>query len=201
MGRVREDRLMQRYLVAFASREGQTEKIAHFIARRVEDDGSLVRLIDVGAHESEAGADECDALLLAGSVHLGRFDPELSAFIMRHGAALRRCPSAFLPVSLSAASLEVSERSAIDEIAQRYVAELGWTPDVVHHVAGAIHDRQMNAFERMVLHAIFDSKAVERHPSGDTELTDWTALAAFIRSFELLVQSRQCPGAREENAC
>lgn len=185
---------MQRYLVAFASREGQTAKIAHHVARRVEDDGSLVRLIDIRANESEAGADEYDAMLIAGSVHVGRFDPELAAFITRHIAALRRCPSAFLPVSLSAASHEESERSAIDEIAQGYLAELGWVPDAVHHVAGAVHDRKLNALERTVLHAIVDSKGVERHPSGDTELTDWAKLDAFVRSFEALTRSRQRSG-------
>jgi menaquinone-dependent protoporphyrinogen oxidase len=188
---------MQRYLVAFASREGQTEKIAHHVARRVEDDGSLVRLIDIRANESEAGADEYDAMLIAGSVHVGRFDPELAAFITRHIAALRRCPSAFLPVSLSAASQDESEKSAIDEIAQGYIAELGWVPDAVHHVAGAVHDRKLNALERTVLHAIVDSKGVERQPSGDTELTDWAELDAFVRSFEALTRSRQCGGPAE----
>lgn len=181
---------MPRYLVAFVSREAQTEKIAHHVARRIEDDGSLVRLIDIAARESEAGADDCDAILIAGSVHLGKFDQPLSAFIIRHGEALRRCPSAFLPVSLSAASHEETERAAVDEIAQRFVAELGWRPDAVYHVAGAIHDRRLNPPERVVLHAIADSKGVERHPSGDTEFTDWGALDAFVQSFEAFVQTR-----------
>ena len=51
--------LMPRYLIAYASREGQTEKIAHHIAHRLENDGALVRLIDLKAHETEAGADDC----------------------------------------------------------------------------------------------------------------------------------------------
>ncbi len=185
---------MQRYLVAYVTREGQTGKVAHHVARQLEDGGSLVRLIDVKTRESEAGADDCDAMVIAGSVHIGRFDPDLAAFIMRHGAALRRCPSAFLAVSLSAASHEPSERAAIDEIVQRYVAELGWRPDLVHHAAGAVHDRQLNVLERAVLHAIVDSKGVERHPSGDTELTDWAALDAFVRSFEVLTRSRLSGG-------
>lgn len=181
---------MLRYLIAYASREGQTEKIAHRVAHCLEGDGALVRLIDLKAHETEAGADDCDAMIITGSVHVGRFDPELSAFIMRHCEALRRCPSTFLPVSLSAASHEESERSAIDEIAQRFVAEHGWTPDVLFHVAGAVHDRQVSPIERVILHAIVDSKGVERHPSGDTELTDWDGLEQFIRDFETLVRAK-----------
>jgi menaquinone-dependent protoporphyrinogen oxidase len=188
---------MLRYLVAYVSREGQTEKVAHFVARRLEDDGALVRLVDIKAHETEAGVDDCDAMVIAGSVHRGQFDGELSSFIMRHGEALRRCPSAFLPVSLSAASHEESERSAIDEIAQRFVAEHGWMPDIVCHVAGAVHDRRLNPFERLILHAIVDSKGVERHPSGDTELTDWGSLKRFVREFEALVGSKATQGSTQ----
>ncbi len=181
---------MLRYLVAYVSCEGQTEKVSHFVARRLEDDGALVRLVDIKAHETETGVDDCDAMMIAGSVHRGQFDGELSSFIMRHGESLRRCPSAFLPVSLSAASHEQSERSAIDEIAQRFVAEHGWVPDVVWHVAGAVHDRRLNPIERLILHTIVDSKGVERHPSGDTELTDWGGLQRFVRQFEALALSR-----------
>src|SRR5690606_9112113 len=97
---------MLRFLIAYASREGQTDKIAHHIAHRLENDGALIRLIDLKARETEAGADDYDAMIIAGSVHVGRFDPALSSFVMRHGEALRRCPSAFLPVRLSAASHE-----------------------------------------------------------------------------------------------
>jgi len=185
---------MPRYLIAFASREGQTEKIAHHIARQLEDHGALVRLIDIKANEPEVGADDYDSMVIAGSVHLGRYDGELSGFVMRHGEALRRCPSAFLSVSLSAASHEESERSAIDEIAQKFLAEHGWKPDILLHVAGAVHDRQLNPIERIVLHAIVDSKGVERHPSGDTELTDWGGLDRFVRELETLVAAE---GARE----
>jgi menaquinone-dependent protoporphyrinogen oxidase len=194
-----EQQPMQRYLVAYVSREGQTEKIAHHVARQLEDCDALVRLIDVKAHETEAGADDCDAVIIAGSVHRARFDPELSAFIMRHGPALRRCPSAFLPVSLSAASHEPSDRAAIDEVVQNYLAELGWKPDEVFHVAGAVHDRQLNLLERTALHAILNMKGVEPHPSGDTELTDWTALDEFLRGFRERVKAQQ-PTAPEPGA-
>jgi menaquinone-dependent protoporphyrinogen oxidase len=174
---------MRRVLVAYTSLEGQTELIAHHVARKFEDKGFLVRLIDILADRTEAGADDCEAAVIAGSVHRGSFDAELSGFIMRHGPALRTVPSAFLPVSLSAASDDRSERAAVDEIARRFVAESGWAPECILHVAGAVHDREMNFLERQILHAIVDSKGVARHPSGSTEFTDWRELDAFLADF------------------
>jgi menaquinone-dependent protoporphyrinogen oxidase len=102
---------------------------------------------------------------------------------MRHAPALRRVPSAFLSISLSAASLEPTERAAVDEIAQRFLAEVGWMPEEVLHVAGAVHDRSVNVIERFVLHTILRQHGVEPRTTGDTELTDWAAINAFVRDF------------------
>jgi menaquinone-dependent protoporphyrinogen oxidase len=174
---------MHRILVAFASREGQTDHIAHHIARQIENNKLLTRLVDVRAGETEAGADDCDAAIVAGSVHRGHYDPALASFVMRHAPALRRVPSAFLSISLSAVSLEPTERAAVDEIAQRFLAEVGWAPETVLHVAGAVHDRSLNVMERFVLHTILRQHEVEPRPTGDTELTDWPAIDAFVRRF------------------
>jgi len=174
---------MHRILVAFASREGQTDHIAHHIARQIENNKLLTRLVDVRSGETEAGADDCDAAIVAGSVHRGRYDPALANFVMRHATALRQVPSAFLSISLSAASVEPTERAAVDEIAQRFLAEVGWLPETVVHVAGAVHDRNVNMIERFVLHTILRQHDVEPRSTGDTDLTDWLAIDAFVRDF------------------
>lgn len=174
---------MARVLVAFASREGHTELIAHHVARQLEDRRHLTRLINLTQHEGEAGADDYDASILAGSIHVGSFSPELSGFLMRHGPAVREHVSAFLPVSLSAASHDVSEVSAVSEIADRFLHEAGWQPDFVEHVAGAVYDRQLGMVERTMLHAIVRQHDSELDPSGSTVLTDWVRLDAFVGEF------------------
>lgn len=179
---------MKRFLVAFASREGQTEKIAHHIARKLEDMGHTSRLVNLKAGETEAGSDDCDAAIVAGSIHRGRHDPELSGFIMRHAPALRAAPSAYVCVSLSAASLDPNDRAAMDELAQGFLYEVGWHPDVVEHVAGAVHDAQLNLLERYAVHAVMHQKGIALDPSGESEFTDWAALDQFIVAFAARVQ-------------
>lgn len=180
---------MIRVLVAYVSREGQTDKIAHHVARRLEDLGHLTRLIDIRSGDSEAGADDCDAAILAASLHLSRHDPGLTRFILRHIDMLRRVPSAFISVSLTAASRDAHELAALDEVVRSYLHDVGWQPDQVELVAGAVHDRQLNPLERLVLHRIVDAHGVERHPSGDTELTDWARLDAAVDGFAAACRS------------
>lgn len=174
---------MARVLIAFASREGHTELIAHHVARQLENRGHLTRLINLTQHDGEAGADDYDASILAGSIHVGSFAPELTGFLMRHGPAVREHVSAFLAVSLSAASHDEAELAAINEISDRYLHEAGWQPDFVEHVAGAVYDRQLNTVERRVLHTIMRQHDTEPDPSGSTVLTDWTRLDEFIGAF------------------
>ncbi|MBU2580669.1 MAG: hypothetical protein KJ622_02990 [Alphaproteobacteria bacterium] len=174
---------MARVLVAFASREGHTELIAHHVVRQLEDRGHLTRLINLTRHEGEAGADDYDATIIAGSIHVGSFAPEVLGFLMRHGPAVREHVSAFLPVSLSAASHDDAEIAAINEIADRFLFEAGWQPEFVEHVAGAVYDRELNAVERTVLHMIMRQHETVPDPSGSTVLTDWGRLDEFIGAF------------------
>lgn len=174
---------MARVLVVYYSKEGQTEHIAHRMARRLEDARHVVRLINLREGGSEAGADDYDATILAGSVHRGSFAPELMSFLMRHGPAVRSHVSAFVTVSLSAASHDETELSALNEIANRFLFEAGWHPDFTEHVAGAVHDDQLNVFEKVILHQTVQQHGEELDPSGHTEFTDWSKLNAFLDAF------------------
>ncbi len=62
---------MARVLVAYTSKEGHTEHIAHHVARKLEDLRQVTRLINLTLHEGEAGADDYDASIIAGSIHRG----------------------------------------------------------------------------------------------------------------------------------
>ena len=182
-----------RFLIAYASRDGQTERIAHHAARRIEDRGHLVHLIDLKTADPDVGIEEADAAIVAGAVHRGKHEPELARFLMRHAAGLGQLATAFLSVSLSAASRVASERAAIDEVARSFLHDCGWHPDHIELVAGAVHDRDLNALERYVVHRIVDQHGVERHPSGDTELTDWGALDQFLDGFAASARSNLRP--------
>ncbi|MEW5965210.1 MAG: flavodoxin domain-containing protein [Pseudomonadota bacterium] len=174
---------MKRILLAHASREGQAERIARHVALGLERRGLAVRLIDVGAGETEAGADDCEGAILVASIHRARFDPRLASFLMRHGATLRKCPSAFLTVSLAAASHDAKDRLALDEIAQGFLHESGWHPDVVLHAAGAIHERELSLTQRYAVHTIVAEKHLALDSSGDTEFTDWLDIDRFVADF------------------
>ena len=91
-------------LLVYGTTEGQTRNIARFVADRLIQKGNQVSTVDVA--EQALPPDPCafDAVLVAASIHAGRYQSAVIDFVRENLAALRARPSAFLSVSLAAAS-------------------------------------------------------------------------------------------------
>lgn len=171
---------MTAVLIAFASREGQTRKICAHAARHLEAQGCTTQMIDLTLGAPDTWVSGCDAALVAGSIHRGRMDQSLLSFLMRNGAALGRVPTGFMSVSLSAAAVDAGSRAALDELTSQLLYDVGWHPDQVLHVAGAVDPEQLNLLERAAVHAVMMHRGVPLDSHGPTELTDWTQVDAFV---------------------
>jgi menaquinone-dependent protoporphyrinogen oxidase len=187
----RSDPDMHRILIAFATTEGQTEKIAHHLARRFEDRGCSVRLVDCREPDGVAIEGGFDGVLLAGSLHVGTYQPELLDFARGHRELFAGAPFGFVSVSLTAAGEEAGERAAVAQSTDAFMEAAAIRADRVHYAAGAVHDSELNLVKRLALHAILAAKGVTPDPSGHTEFTDWPALDAFADEFLGLVRERR----------
>lgn len=174
---------MLRYVIAYASQAGQTEKIAHHVARRIEDAGHVARLVDLRDPADIGELGGCDGAVVAGAVHMGAYERVIFDFVAEHAELLNRVPSAFLSVSLAAASEDPKDIEGLAKAARLFEDAVDWHPDHTVQTAGAIHDRALNPIARFVLHRIVESKGVELDPSGNTEFTDWKALDQFVSDF------------------
>jgi len=174
---------MLRFMVAYHSEEGQTEKVAHHVARQIENRGQVARLIQTDDVDdiSEVGA--FDAAIIAGALHLGAYGSALTEFVSKHAGELNKVPSTFLTVSLSAASDDPLDLVGTEKDALEFQQETGWSPEHMQFVAGAVRDRETGLLKRLMIHAIMRIKGVELDPSGTTEFTDWGALDRFVTGF------------------
>jgi menaquinone-dependent protoporphyrinogen oxidase len=190
---------MLRILVVFSSSEGQTEKVAHHVARQIENKGCAARLVSAHATDDAAAIGDFDAAIVAGALHMGAHGPALATFISEHADALNAAPSAFLSVSLSAASDDPADVAGALEAIKDFEAATGWTPRRTQLVAGAVHDRQMGFFKRLLIHTLMARKGVELDPSGNTEFTKWPTLDRFIGDFVDLVEKTAAGGRTQKS--
>ncbi len=166
-----------RILIVYATTEGHTRNISRFIAIRLVAAGHEVTLCDAADARPPDPAG-FGAAILAGSLHVGHYQAALVHYAKRWHAALDRTPSAFVSVSLAAASDNLAEVAGLTPCLERFEVQTGWTPRWVHQAAGAILYSKYDFFRRLAMRAI-----AKRHgagTSGDHDYTDYQALGRFV---------------------
>ncbi|MGB8623023.1 MAG: flavodoxin domain-containing protein [Paracoccaceae bacterium] len=166
-------------LILYATTEGQTRKIVQFAADHLADAGHAVELLPAG-EAAELDISRFGAAILAGSVHVGRYQPELVEAARVHAAAFSGMKTLFLSVSLAAAGDDPGDLKGLKECVARFAEKTGWTPERVEHVAGAFRFTQYDFFRSWAMRWIAAQKGESVDPHADKEYTDWQKLAAVL---------------------
>lgn len=169
-------------LVLYATTEGQTRKIARHAAAHLTGRGRSVEILNV-TDAADTRLATYQAVILAASIHTGRYQAAFTDFVTAQADALARVKHCFLSVSLSAASTDRDDLDGIAEVVRTMTTATGWHPADVLHVAGAFRFSQYDFLKTWAMRWIAAKKdpGVDRH--GDTEYTDWAALDAYLDVF------------------
>lgn len=181
-------------LVAYATTEGQTAKVAARLGELLAGLGWQVTLHDCGRQGTPTELRRYDLLIFGGSVHMGTHQRSLRKAVLRGRASLNTAPSAFFSVSMAAAGNEagrVEARAAAD----RFLDETGWSPGLRAELAGALLYRSYGPFTRWIMKRIAAKAGLATDTSVDHEYTDWDAVAAFARATSFMARSGR-PGSR-----
>ena len=185
------EKIMKPLVVLYATREGQTRKIAEYVSARLRAQGFDVDVRNV-YDAGDLNLDAYGAVVLAASVHMGEHEHEMMSFIRNHLWELDCAPNAFLSVNLSEAGAEragatVEERNRfsadVQGVIERFLRESGWRPDRILPVAGALLYSKYNFVLRFLMKWIAKRSGAETDSSRDYEYTDWNRLDQFVNQF------------------
>lgn len=165
-------------LVSFATSEGHTRKIATHVADVAKARGHEVQLFDTASRDETRDVGSFDAVVLAASVHESAHQHSATDFAIAHRVQLMRMPSAFISVSLSAASDDGLEEA--QGYVDRFVADTEWTPQRTLLAGGALRLSDYDYFQRQVMAHILRKRGLPSQDDGDYEFTDWPALEKFV---------------------
>lgn len=181
-------------LIAYATTDGQTRKIARFAADRLAGQGHAVELLNV---EDAEGLDlsRFDGAILAGSLHAGGYQKTLARFARDAAVELALMPTIFLAVSLSAAGNDPEDWAGLRRCLAEFEADTGWTPGRVEHVAGAFRFSEYDFFRAWAMRRIADQKGEAVEPGKDKEYTDWAALILTLDAWVAELTPRVKAGA------
>jgi len=183
---------MKPVLVLYATREGQTRRIAEHIFSSLTAHGVEGSLVDAARIPSGFSLDKYSGVLVSASVHGGKHESEVRQFVKFHRAELENMPTAFLSVSLSEAGAEDTtatpeHRAQAAADAERmidgFLAETGWHPGRIKAVAGALAFTKYNFLLRFVMKRIAQKAGGSTATSKDHQYTNWSDLDHFIDEF------------------
>ena len=184
-------------LIAFATTVGMTCDISERIGARLQEGGHHVRVAEIAELPRKLDVAQYDAVLVGGSVHTHGYQRRLHRFVARHLGVLQTRPSAFFSVCLSIASKSAAERAEAETTAQQWLQRLGWTPDAVEVIAGALRFSHYGLVRRIVMLSMARRMIGEHVESTrDYRLTDWQQVDEFARTFGGLALARaaRAPG-------
>jgi menaquinone-dependent protoporphyrinogen oxidase len=168
-------------LIAYGTVEGQTGKIADFIAGKARAMGHEVALFDTSQKLAPVSLDGVDRVILAASVHERRHPQTFEVFVSAQRTELAACKTLMLSVSLSAA-FENGLEEAMDYLTEMEM-RTRFTPDQSALVAGAVKTGSYDYFaSQVVRHVVLKDRNYD--PSaGEHEFTDWDALSDRVEAF------------------
>jgi menaquinone-dependent protoporphyrinogen oxidase len=175
-----EEETTMNIMVLYGTSEGQTRKVARYVADQLREYGVDVTVRNILDEPQNIKISGYDAVILAGRVHAGQYQRQLVKFIREHRSEVSAIPNAFLSVSMSAAGLRPGDMERAQGYAAALANQTGWAPLFTEHVAGARLYTRHNAVARWLL-GLVDGNRFDT--SRDHEWTDWNELRLFAEIF------------------
>jgi menaquinone-dependent protoporphyrinogen oxidase len=170
---------MTKILIAYGTSEGQTAQIADHLAGVIRGRGLAVETLDL-KHAKDVSVAGYDAVIIGGSVHMGKHQEDVVNFVRKNRVDLERLPSAFFSVSLAANGDLPNAEAYVENFTQ----QTGWRPTTVGLFSGALLYRQYNFLKRYMMKRIVrDKPGMPTDTSRDYVYTNWDQVRRLAEDF------------------
>ena len=173
--------MRSRLLILYGSTEGHTGKIAAAMAGTLRSLGADVDVVLARASGTGPFPEDYAAVIVAASVHDGKYQRAVRRWVRLHADALTGRPTAFVSVCLAILHRSPKVDRDLAEILERFMTTTGWRPDETKVVAGALPYTRYGWFTRWMMRRIVAKQGGDIDTSRDYEYTDWDDLADFTR--------------------
>lgn len=182
-------------LIAYATTEGHTRKVAQHIGGYLRSLGHDAEVVDTADFREGFNMQRFEGFLLLGSLHQGKHQNSLVEFVSDHREIISAVPNALLSISLTAAYKEGDHHEELQKCVDYFCQETQWQPDEWYPVAGALKYVEYDWLKRIVMRTISGKAGGDVDTSQDYEYTDWKQLDEFANQFIAKVTAKSIPAA------
>jgi menaquinone-dependent protoporphyrinogen oxidase len=172
-----------RILIVYGTRHGQTEKIADRICQALTLSGCAVTILPADDVPEDFELAPFDGIIVGASVIVGKHQPSVERFVMRHRASLTRSRAAFFSVSGTACTNDVEHQTQARATMDRFLDRMRWRPSISVTIAGALAYTKYGPITRWMMKQIARREGRPTDTSRDHEFTDWAGVEEFARQF------------------
>jgi menaquinone-dependent protoporphyrinogen oxidase len=186
---------MKPLLILYGTREGHTRRIAEHVASAATRSGVTAICRDVETLGGEIDFSSFTAIVLAGSIHAGKYPAKLVKLVRGKRDALERLPTLLLTVCKvdSPPEKRTAAAQAVQAMVDEFIEKTGFRPTRTQAVAGALPYTQYNFFIRWIMKRIVTKQGGDTDTSRDYVYTDWSALEQLTERF-----LTECGASRSE---
>lgn len=183
---------MSTVLIAYATTEGHTGRIAERIAQTLRRRGHAVETCRTTNRRTPLQPASYDGVIVGASIHYGRHPRHLRSLVRVHRRALQARPSAFFSVSLSAGG-PGAKPDAARRYLESFLHQTGWNPEPTATFAGALAYSKYGPFKRLLMVTFVGLAGGDTDTSRDYEYTDWGDVERFAHAFALRLSTSPGP--------
>jgi menaquinone-dependent protoporphyrinogen oxidase len=191
---------MSSVLILYATKDGQTERIARRIAATLDRAGHATELFDTASARAPLDLSRFQVVVVGGPIHAGGYPRSLVQFVRRHRRLLESARAVFFSVGLAVQSRTSDGRAQTLQVVEAFVKQTGWRPERVELFAGALPYTRYNFVTRFIMRRIVAKEGGDVDTSRDYEYTDWRAVERFARGLVDASAAVPAPGAANRPA-
>ncbi|MGE0461592.1 MAG: flavodoxin domain-containing protein [Vicinamibacterales bacterium] len=168
-------------LAVYGSTYGQAEAVMCRVAATLREHGHDVQTFKGDAVPADLAVDAFDAVIVAASIIVGKYQAYIRAFVRRNATTLRSRPTAFISVSGTSPESLKEWRDAARRYVATFCTQTGWEPRWTATFAGALRYRHYGVVTRWIMKLIAGRTGGPTDTSQEYEFTDWHAVDRFAR--------------------
>jgi menaquinone-dependent protoporphyrinogen oxidase len=180
---------MQPILIVYATREGHTRHVAEHLGSVLAANQHPSEIVDAAHLPEGFSLRNYSAAILAASLHMFKYEREMTQFVKRRLAQLQPMFTVFLSVSLAERSIEdpasspehrAEAQKGLQQTVDRFLTETGWHPSRIAFAAGALMYSKYDFVTRFIMKRISKHEGGPVDTSRDYEFTDWAKLHQLV---------------------
>lgn len=166
-----------KFLIIYSSTDGQTKKIADFIANKIESKVESVQVISIDELHANI-LNDFTHIVLGASIRYGKFNSKVFKLIETELMKTSDKFTAFYSVNLTARKMGKDEPHT-NAYTRKLLEKTNWKPNSIRVFAGALLYPKYGVFDKFMIKLIMKMTGGETNTSKQVEYTDWVKVEAW----------------------